>query len=283
MTRCAACSRRVEGFARFCDQCGAAQGTVTMPASLPAELARHQAAAPAGRPRWDRAAGIAALLLLSAAGAALGASWMLSAPQATADELQTAVRNAVAQGAGPGSDPICVANGLAYDQLPVNVQPTNTVTVSWMNTLVSAGLYEAPEKDASGSFLSQPILVYRPLPALAQWAGARRLCIARAVRLYSVANLGQVDQMRLRGKRYAGVPADVVWTLSEPAPWLARPDVAEAFARELPTWRSARWHTVGKSWRLSQRKHFFLVDDRWVTSETAERLGGAQSDAAAPL
>lgn len=282
MMRCAACSRRVEGFARFCDQCGAAQGAVAIP-SMPAELARRRAAVPAHHAPWGRPAVIGALLLLSAAGAALGASWLLSAPQATADELQAAVRSAVAQGVGPGSDPICVANGLAYDQLPVNVQPANTVTVSWMNTLVGAGLYEVPEQAAYGAFLSQPLLVYRPLPALAQSAGARRLCIAKAVRLYLVGNLGAVEEMRLRGRRYAGVPADVVWTLDEPAPWLARPEVGEAFARELPTWRGARWQAVGKSWRLTQRKHFFLVDGRWVTSETAERLNGAQPEAAPPL
>ncbi len=160
----------------------------------------------------------------------------------------------------------------------------NTMTVSRMNALVSAGLYDAPEPGASGGFLWQPIiLIHRPLPLLAQWAGARRLCIAKAVKLHRIANLGSVEDMRLRGKRYIGVPADVVWTLDQPAPWLATPEVGEAFARELPAWRSARWQPAGTAWRLTQRKHFFLVDEHWVTGETAERLDAGQPEAARPI
>jgi len=241
---------------------------------MPAELAYSRSAAAAdharraGRTAW----GAALALLLSAASAALGAAWLLVAPQASADQLHAAVLNTVARGVGPGSDPVCVANGLAYDQTPVNVEADNILTVSWMNTLVSAGLYDAPRQGLAGVFLSQPILVYRPLPALAEWSGVRRLCIAKSVRLHRVANLGRVEDMRLRGKQYPGVAADVTWTLQQPAPWLAQSEVGEAFARELPTWRGARWQQVGKAWRLTQRKHFFLVGDQWLTGEMAERL-----------
>ncbi len=277
---CAACSKPVDRAARFCDQCGAAQHVVALP-SAPAELARYGSTA-ASSSRQSRTAWIAALLL-SGAGAALGAAWLLATPQVAGDELYAAVLSAMADGSGPGNDPICVANGLAYDQLPVNVQAGNTLTVSWMDTLVSAGLYDAPEQGVSGGFLSTPILTYRPLPVLAQWAGPRRLCIAKAVKLHRIVNLGSVEDMRLRGKRYTGVPADVVWTLDQPAPWLATPEVGEAFARELPTWRSARWQPAGKAWRLTQRKHFFLVDERWVTSDMAERLDARQPAVGKPM
>jgi hypothetical protein len=280
--RCAACSKKVEGVSRYCDQCGAAQGGVTLLPTGPGDLVAYRRAAAAGGNR-NRKIGIGAAGVLLVAGAAFGAAALLSPEPVPVDQLQAAVRDAITEGAGPGSDPICVANGLAYDQSPVNVQPDNTVTVSWMATLVSAGLYEPSDEAAPSAPLAQQILTYRPLPALADWAGPRRLCIAKAVRLQRVANIGDVQEMSLRGKRYPGVAADVVWTLDRPAAWLANPDVAEAFARELPLWRSARWTPSGKVWRLTQRKHFFRIDDRWVTGETAERLHAAQKIGAAPL
>lgn len=280
--RCAACSKKVEGVSRYCDQCGAAQGSVTLLPTGPGDLMAYGRAADVAGAR-ARKLRIAAALALSAAGAAFGAASLLSPGPVPADQLQAAVREAITEGAGPGNDPICVANGLAYDQSPVNVQPDNTVTVSWMATLVSAGLYEPSDEAVPPAPMSPSILTYRPLPALADWAGPRRLCIARAVRLQRVANIGEVQEMSLRGKRYPGVSADVVWTLDRPAAWLADPEVAQAFARELPIWRSARWAPSGKVWRLTQRKHFFRIGDRWVTGETAERLHAAQHGNAAPL
>jgi hypothetical protein len=109
------------------------------------------------------------------------------------------------------------------------------------------------------------------MPELARWGGGRRLCVARGVRLDSVTNVGQVEDMRLRGKRYTGVLADVRWTLDEPAPWLAMPGVSEALAGELPGWRSARWHAGPHGWALTQRKSFVLVDGRWMAGDAVER------------
>ncbi|RYZ02894.1 MAG: hypothetical protein EOO24_14100 [Comamonadaceae bacterium] len=208
--------------------------------------------------------------------------WSPPRPDVSPDALQAAMRAAIAGGDVPGRDAVCVANGLAYDQEPVNVQTDNAVTISWMNTLVSAKLYEAPEPGVSGGFMSQPILVYKPLPALAEWGGARRLCIARGIKLVGVGNVGQVEDLRVRGKRYTGVPADVRWTLDEPAPWLAQPEVGEALARELPTWRSARWQPGADGWRLTQRKNFVHVDQQWVPGDLADRPP-RRADAAAAM
>ncbi len=179
--------------------------------------------------------------------------------------------DAVAAGQAPGQDPICVANGLAYDQEPVNVELDNSATLAWMNMLVEAGLYAGPEEGSSGGFLSQPISVYRPLPELAQWGGARRLCVARAVRVAEVSNLGPVEDVRLRGKSYVGVLADVRWALDRPAPWLDKPGVGEALARELPSWRGARWQPGADGWALTQRKSFVQVGTGWLPGDAVER------------
>lgn len=268
---CAACSKQVDDKAPFCDACGAALGTEsqrarTIAASLDSPTNRSTSLATARGKRYAAFGFATALLALFAT-----ALWWPRPPEVSADALQTAMRTAIAQGDSPGRDPICVANGLAYDQEPVNVEIDNAATVSWMNILVAAGLYAAPADGFSGGTASQAILVYKPLPALADWAGARRLCIARAVKLESVANIGRVDDMRLRGKPYTGVPADVRWVLDQPAPWLDNPGVAQALARELPTWRNARWRPAAQGWQLTQRKNFVRIDKQWVPGDIADR------------
>ncbi|MGJ7494843.1 hypothetical protein ACSFA8_07200 [Variovorax sp. RT4R15] len=203
--------------------------------------------------------------------AAFGVNRWMAPPEVAAPALHAAMTSAIANGQAPGQDPICVANGIAYDQEPVNVQLDNPATLAWMNMLVEAGLYAGPEGGSSGGFLPEPISVYRPLPELAQWGGARRLCVAKAVRLDTVSNIGPVEDMRLRGKRYTGVLADVRWSLDQPAPWLAQPGVGEALARELPSWRSARWQPGPEGWTLTQRKSFVLVDAQWMSGDLVER------------
>ena len=269
--RCAACSKQVDDTAPFCDACGAALGTdsqrVRTVASPLVSPAKRSTARWGAVGRGYVAFGVATTLLALLAAAV----WPPRSPEVTADVLQTAMRTAIAQGDSPGRDPICVANGLAYDQEPVNVDIDNAVTVSWMNVLVAAGLYAAPASGTAGAAVSQAIFVYQPLPALADWAGARRLCIARAVKLESVVNIGRVDDVRLRGKPYIGVPADVRWVLDQPAPWLANPGVGEALVRELPAWRSARWQQAAQGWQLTQRKNFVRIDEQWVPGDVADR------------
>ncbi len=263
---CAACSKQVDGDAPYCDQCGAALYVAPL---------QHAAIEPepwfAARRSPGRRLAIGFLGMLAVVAVAGGAALWPPRPSVTPDTLQAAMRTAIATGDAPGRDPICVANGLAYDQEPVNVQPDNALTVSWMNTLVDAGLYGAPESGQSGGFMSQPILVYKPLPLLAKWGGARRLCVARGIKLASVSNVGHVEDMRMRGKLYTGVPADVRWTLDEPAPWLAKSEVSEALLRQLPTWRSARWQNAASGWQLTQRKNFVQVDRQWVPGDLADR------------
>ncbi len=260
---CAACSRQTDGGAPYCDQCGAAL------CASPSQLALLEREEPSSsRSRRIVTASVASVFLVITA----GLLWSPPKPSATPDVLQAAMHHAMASGDVPGRDPVCVANGLAYDQEPVNVEADNAATISWMNVLVEAGLYQTAENSMSGGLMPQPLLVYRPLPLLAQWGGARRLCIAKGVKLADVGNVGRVDDMRLRGKRYTGVPADVRWVLDEPAPWLASPAVAEALVRELPSWRSARWQADDDGgWRLTQRKNFVHIGEFWVSGDVADR------------
>jgi hypothetical protein len=250
--RCPACFRKVDHNARFCDACGATLNTSRM--------------------RRKALLGLAGAITLTAVVGGVAAQRWLSTPTATPEALFEAMSSAIASGFAPGLDPICVANGLAYDNEPVNVQLDNAATLAWMKVLVDAGLYAAPEEGQSGGTLSRPISIYQPLPELARWAGGRRLCVARAVRLDRISNVGPVEDMRLRGKRYPGVLADVRWTLDGAAPWLSRPGVGEALANELPGWRNARWQPGPEGWQLTQRKSFVRVDDHWTAGDAVERV-----------
>lgn len=267
--RCAACSNEVPQTACFCDACGAAVYQQAPPVPPPG-LADGDAPVPRRRLWWWLGASLAGMAV---AGAASGL--MTSAPpQVSANTLEDAVRTTVTQGDGPGRDPICVANGLAYDSQPVNVQLGNAGTLAWMDALAAAGLYGPGEEAQPGGLLSQPIRTYSPRPALADWSGARHLCVARAMKLEAVRNLGTVQSMRFRGRAYPGVAAEVVWTLDGPAPWLGMPEVAAAFSAELPSWRGARWEVTPEGWRLVQRRNFFLSGTQWLTSESLDRVAG---------
>jgi hypothetical protein len=170
---CAACSKQVDDKAPFCDACGAALGprsqrARTVAASLGSSTNQSTPRGTADG-RRHAAFGVATTLLALF----VAVLWWPRPPEVSADALQTAMRIAIARGDSPGRDPICVANGLAYDQEPVNVEIDNAATVSWMNILVAAGLYAAPANGVSGGAVSQALLVYQPLPSLADWAGGR--------------------------------------------------------------------------------------------------------------
>ncbi|RYZ11264.1 MAG: zinc ribbon domain-containing protein [Comamonadaceae bacterium] len=257
--RCPSCGSERKAGSHYCDVCG-----------------RRLDGSPDGtghrggtRFAWGVAAGMAPLALAAVIAWQTEGWW--HDPPVSSESLAAGMNEAIASGRGPGQDPVCVANGLAYDRSDVSVLPTNAQTVSWMNTLVRAGLYASPEPGQSGGNFPQEILVYRPLPALAQWGGSRRLCIARGVRLAAVTGVGEVARVRLRGQPYKGVSANVEWVLEGAAPWLGEAEVGEAMARELPSWRGARWTVRGTDWTLVQRKNFLFVDPGWLPSDSLDQ------------
>lgn len=285
VNRCAACSAELRDDASECPQCGATvypSARMTLLTELQELSDVHAAqmpgdAAPAESPTpstpahkaWRAAAWTLAGLIVIG-----GAAWAwqhFKGDNVSAYALREAVENAMREGAGPGTEPVCVANGLAYDNTPVHVQLDNDVTTAWMEALVAAELYEVVPDAQAFTKEGAAVRDYRPLPALADWGGARRLCMARAVRVKAVRNLGPIEPMRFRGEAFTGITADVVWTMVDPAPWLAKPAAAAAMVNQWPAWRGARWAVGPEGWTMVQRRHFFLQDDRWYTAESLER------------
>lgn len=261
--RCAACSAELKANATLCEACGAV--VYTRPVHLPDDTD----GGPGRPPAWRRSGWLlVALAVLGTAGVAI-ATWREPMPAVSPQVLRATLERSDAL----SHDPLCVANGLAYDATPVHVQASDAATLSWMDTLASAGLYgrepEAPEGAERGA-----LRTYLPEPGLAAWAGARRLCIARGLRLSSVRSIGAVEPMRVRGQAYPGVAAEVVWSLDDAAPWLASPDVASAFVKELPAWRGGRWQAGPLGWHMTQRRHFYRYRDEWLTADLLERSAG---------
>lgn len=279
MMRCAACSTPLPDDASTCTQCGA---TVYPSEQMPLLPHAEPPALPPARPwrprAWSLAAGGLAAVLVAGAFWA----WQGHRPAVAPDALFAAQQQAVAQGDGPGSDPVCVANGLNYDGTPILVAPDNAPTLAWMDTLVDAGLYAPATPGPVPQGDGVPVRQYQATAALAHWGDGRRLCIARAVRLQAVRRLGAVQPMRVRGEAFSGVSADVEWTLDQPAPWLQMTGVAEALAAQLPAWRGARWQATQGAWTLVQRRHFFFKDGHWHTAEMLESGHGLPPRPAIP-
>ena len=280
--RCAACSALLPDTVRVCAQCGATvypSQRMTLLSELGGDLpSPTQAPRLKGGGLWLGLLGVALL--------AAGAGWAWWAEQqnrVSPAALRLAVESAVTRGVGPGSEPVCVANGLPYDHDRVHVQQNNQATLTWMEALVRVGLYAAEPDAVAQAQDGSPVHVYRPLPALDGWGGERRLCMARAVRLQAVRNLGPVQSMRFRGEAYKGVAADVVWAPEGPAPWLASPEMVPVLATQWPAWRGARWTQTAEGWTLVQRRHFFLHQGQWLTSESLERLNDLPPRAAPPI
>lgn len=281
MMRCAACSTPLADNASLCTQCGA-----TVYPSSRMGLHPHRDAPP--RKRWRLRGGRRAWAALVGVTLLAGGgfwAWYGYPPAARAEMLFAALQAGIGRGEGPGTDPVCVANGLNYDGTPILVEAGNQPTLAWMDVLVQAGLYAPvalPTPVPPASAAGGAPMHYQARPALEHWGGGRRLCIARAVRLEAVRNVGRVQPMRFRGEAFSGVSADVVWALNQPAPWLQAPGVAQALAGHLPAWRGARWQIDNGHWTLVQRRHFFLKDGQWHTAEMLESATGLPPRPAPP-
>lgn len=214
---------------RFCDHCGLPMPQARIDGTGNEIQHGRVPAADSARPvepgqdtvpmprhlRW-LAPGAALCCLLVASLAAV--IWQAAAPPPTSEEVFKALRSAGAQIAEPSSDLLCMKN-LPYHRHHIQVQPTDTSTREWLDSLVLAGLY-APGVEVVPDEVSDSTLIqYQTLPALNSWRRNGKLCVAQGWELESVRTYAVPKSSETDSKRYM---AALSWRAKAVAPWFAQ-------------------------------------------------------------
>ncbi len=263
---CTRCGHRNEDPGAFCDNCGA---PLKKPAAQPApSTTAPQAPAPAPAPQTPpRApakplspqtkkrllvgAGLALVLLVGGGG---GLVWWLQPPKATPDNLLASARSGWSEDELKGlRQQLCIDN-TDYRINPFNVNPFDERTRAWLDTLVTAGLYSAPETIPNGDFGSE-LLQYQPTPELEKHRDGSRLCVASGVEFTAVENitpLGEDNADR--------TTAQVTVQAKGLAPWMNNPAVRDPMVNELN-----QWEWKDGALQRSIPMAFMLKDRQWVT------------------
>jgi hypothetical protein len=220
---CTSCGTRNDNAAQFCEECGkplrAAALPIAQDQAQPAPgpdmghgAAPGRAAAGPTLGRWLLPAVLAAAVLVVAIA---GIAWWASPPAASADAFASALRGPSGAAATPSADLLCLAN-LPYDHPQINVQQYDSDTRSWMDSLVSAGLY-TPGQPVNSLF--RPLIQYTPTPELGTWRRGTRLCAAKSWSVSEVKGGSFSPDKRGPHTLYR---ASVVWKAESVAPWLAQ-------------------------------------------------------------
>lgn len=260
---CTRCGHRNEESGAFCDNCGA-------PIKLPTAQTKPSTSSPqapaSASPTPLRApvkslstktnkksllVGTGLTLMLLVGG---GAAWWLQSPKATPDNLLASARSGWSENELKGLlQQLCIDN-TDYRINPFNVNPFDERTRAWLDTLVIAGLYTAPETIPNGNFGAK-LLQYHPTPELEKHRNGSRLCVASGVEFTAV------DQITPMGEDNADRnTAQVTVQAKGLAPWMNNPDVREPMVKELNQW-------VWKDGALQRSipMTFILKERHWIT------------------
>lgn len=266
---CTRCGTRNDEGSSFCENCGAPlrnpplrNGVQVGAGAAPAAAAPladplGAAARPRSRDLLVVGAVVAAVLAVGGGGLAV---W-LQPPAPTPDRLLAAARSDLtAQELEPLKRQLCIGNA-DYRGNAFNANPYDQGTVSWMNTLVAAGLYSAPVP-VPGSMFSGNLLQYVPTPELVKHRDGSRLCVARGL---EIAAIGDVGQPLERSSADRLVRAQMVVRATGLAPWMAQQPVRERVLSELSGWE---WQDGSLQQRVPLA--FALQGRAWKTGRAAQ-------------
>ena len=242
---CNQCGTKNEGDAGFCMNCGVPlrKTSAPKPAPSPATGLQHGGAnwpsmTIGSKKAWFSGAALATLVLLACA----AAYYALKAPEATASHLLAAAQ----EGNGPAFSAqykrqLCLSN-INYSQATVNVAEHNRNAQTWLNALVSAGLYSAAVPINEGGYFSQNLMQYVATPELAKWRVESRLCVAKNVAIAEVIDIEKPTEQTLgrsaqsRETKVRLVKAMLLLQSTETAPWLKTPEVQALIMEKLAGW-----------------------------------------------
>jgi hypothetical protein len=196
--------------------------------------------------------------------AAVGLYFLLTPPAATRDRLLSAAKTGYGNALTTQfKRELCLGN-MNYSLENFNIGENDRPTLTWLNTLVSAGLYSPPVAVNSGGFFPQTLQQYVATPELSKWRDGSRLCLAKDVELADVTDIGKPQEESLGSGATAGkllmVRANLILQATDTAPWLDKADVQGAVLATLNQWKFSE----GKL-RKQVVESFGLRDGLWTT------------------
>ena len=266
---CTRCGTSNEFGASFCESCGnTLRPTAIIATNTEAQLSPGITTAPSpigptsANQKKMMFAGAALMGVLMLGGGTM--YFVLQPPAATASTLLAAAK------AGYGKETIarlrnelCLAN-IDYSAKNFNASEYDTNTQSWMNALVSAGLYSPPVNVSSGGFFATNLLQYVATPELDKYREGSRLCLAKNVEIADVTDISKPSEEVLKygdgAPKILTVKSKLVFRSIETVPWIAKPEVRDAV---MPNVRG--WEFKEKYFEKQVADTFGLRERKWTT------------------
>lgn len=247
---CTKCGTRNENHARFCEQCGnpiAPAATALTPA--PVAEAPAATATAGSRPGQRRllAGGIVVAALTLVVG---GLAWWMTPETASEASFARAINAHFANDAKARDKILCTGN-LPYEKDPIRVDEYNRSTRQYMDMLVQAGVYGAPQQESSGGYVPRTHFVYALSEEGKKWVRSNRLCLGAGLKAKQVSGYEQVAE--IDGKPFAVASARL--EIEDEAPWLAKASDRGALLRELDRENMSVSLPVGR------------IDGKWTVSD----------------
>ncbi|NOT18140.1 MAG: hypothetical protein HOP20_08780 [Sulfuriferula sp.] len=262
---CTSCGAKSdEDVARFCDACGASFSTTIKPPVNPSAPTLNTTIATA---KIVKIAGIAVLVLMILIGVIWFFTKLASPPDAGA---LSAILN---EDKVFADDKTCLT-GLQYDKKTISVLGYDSVSKQWMDALVSAGLYGAPEKTGSAGWFSSAKYEYTQTPLGLKAVRNGQLCFANGIVVDSVnyAEPRVVNNTHLLKGHYSYHYSGLEKWASLPALVKLAPNILAKTQFEEDVFLSANQH----AWRIARGS------DKKTARELA-KLDEAKTELATPV
>lgn len=282
---CHQCGQRNEDDANFCESCGtplrkpaapppatpAASASPVAPSSLPA-------AKGAGLPK-AALAGIAVVALVAAG--ALG--WFLLADGKPSEGALLTASNSWLDGQRASQESAACLRNFDYGKSPVFVSPDSRSTREWLDALVEAGIYQAPETVTSGSgYWARQQLRYEHGEQAARYIRGGRLCAAERLEVSAV-SFDPQSVFKAEDSQWVAGSATLSWDAR--APWSRHATLAGEFDEVMNprtvdmAWRRAKdggWEVVSRN-QYAQAQRGSASGDKKATAPATQAQAGSSS------
>lgn len=261
---CTQCGAKNDDGAVFCEGCGASlrkPASVATPSEPIVQPPKVKTVLLTKKAIYVGAAVGGALLL---GGVAL--YFALTPPAATPGKLLAAAKEGYGKAIGMQyKRELCLSN-MNYSLTNFNVGERDQGTLTWLNTLVSVGLYSPAVPISSGGYFPETLMQYVATPELAKWREGPRLCLAKDVDIAEVVEIEQPHEETM-GRNAKGdtaklltVKAQLVLQSTDTAAWLEKPEIQADVLGQLSGWQY-------KNAKLQKQipDIFGLRDGQWAT------------------